>query len=29
MNKLMTAYADKASIVINGICFALGGSDGD
>lgn len=29
MNKLMTVCADKASIVINGICFALGGSDGE
>lgn len=28
MNKLMTVYADKASIVINGICLSLGGSDG-
>lgn len=28
MNKLMTVCADKASIVINGICLSLGGSDG-
>lgn len=28
MNKLMTVCADKASIVINGICFSLDGSDG-
>lgn len=28
MNKIITVYADKASIVINGICFSLGGSDG-
>lgn len=25
MEKLMTVCADKASIVINGICFSLGG----
>lgn len=28
MNKLMTVCADKGSIVINGICFPLNGSDG-
>lgn len=28
MNKLMTVCADKGSIVINGICFSLNGSDG-
>lgn len=28
MNKIITVCADKASIVINGICFSFGGSDG-